>query len=301
MPHRPLQGPDGLFNVSRQPRFLVDSSTVGWEGAYFTDIRAAEEGTVDHGHTRFCIQHSSVPVRARALRRDAVWTTINPGLGIWQPGDEQCFDWQGGGSRQFLFVEPERVEQILDCPPGLRRLRHNETLASPLAEMILRALVCDLHDGSPAGALVGDGLIVALIAHLRGADPGSQQGGGLAPVVRKRVLAYMDERLACTVTLAELAAVARTSVRHFGRAFHSSTGCSPHQYLLRQRVERAKALLAEGRMPLSEIAQSVGFADQSQFTRTFKRQAGTTPASYRAMAGFDQPGPKRQDGQSPVP
>ncbi len=102
--------------------------------------------------------------------------------------------------------------QILECPPGLRRLRHNETLASPLAEMILRALVCDLHDGSPAGALVGDGLIVALIAHLRGVDPGSRQGGGLAPVVRKR--AYMDERLACTLTLAELAPLARTSVRH---------------------------------------------------------------------------------------
>lgn len=284
MPHRPLQGPNGLFNVSRQPRFLADSSAVGWAGAHFTDLWATEEGTVDHGHTRFCMQHSFVPVRARALRRDAGWTTINPGLGIWHPGDEQSFDWQGGGSRQFLFVEPERVAQILECPPGLRRLRGNETLASPLAKMILRALVCDLHDGSPAGALVGDGLIVALIAHLRGADPGAHQGGGLAPVVRKRVLAHMDERLACPVTLAELAGLARMSARHFCRAFHASTGYSPHQYLLRQRVERAKALLGEGRMPLSDIAQSVGFADQSQFTRTFKRHAGITPASYRALA-----------------
>lgn len=261
---------------------MADSSAVGWEGAFFTDLQATEEGTVDHGHTRFCIQHWSVPFRARALRRDAVWTTMNPGLGIWQPGDAQCFDWQGGGNRQFLFVETERVEQILECPPGLRRLRHNETLASPLAEMILRALVCDLRDGSPAGALVGDGLIVALIAHLRGAAPGSHQGGGLAPVARKRVLAYMDERLACPMTLAELAALARTSVRHFSRAFHASTGYSPHQYLLRQRVERAKALLAGGRMPLSEIAQSLGFADQSQFTRTFRQHAGITPATYRA-------------------
>ncbi len=282
MHHRPLSGPDGLFNVSRQPRFLADSCAVGWEGAYFTDIRAADEGTVDHGHTRFCMQHTAVPVRARALRRGAVWSTMKPGLGIWHPGDEQCFDWQGGGSRQFLFVEPERVAQILESPPGLRRLRHNETFASPLAEMIVRALVCDLHDGSPAGALVGDGLIVALIAHLRGDDPGAHQGGGLAPVVRKRVLAHIDECLASPVTLTELAALAHTSVRHFCRAFHASTGYSPHQYLLRQRVERAKGLLAHGTMPLADIAQAVGFADQSQFTRTFRRHAGTTPASYRA-------------------
>jgi AraC-like DNA-binding protein len=284
MHHRPLPGPDDLFNVSRQPRFLADSSAVGWGGAYFTDILASEEGTVDHSHARFCIQRSSVPIRVRELRRDAVWTTVNPGLGIWQPGDEQRFDWQGGGSRQFLFVEPERVEQILECPTGLRRLRHDEAFASPLAEMILRALVCDLHDGSPAGALVGDSLIVALIAHLRGGDPGSHQGSGLAPAVCKRVLAYMDERLACPLTLAELAGLARTSVRHFCRAFRASTGCSPHQYLLRQRVERAKTLLAQGRMPLCDIAQSLGFADQSQFTRTFRRHAGFTPASYRAAA-----------------
>ncbi len=284
MLNRPLQGPNGLFNVSSQPRFLADSGAVGWEGAYFTDIWAAEEGTVDHGHTRFCMQHSFVPVRARALRRDAGWTTINPGLGIWRPGDEQRLEWQGGGGRQFLFVEPARVEQILECPAGLWRPHHNQAMASPVTELIFRALVCDLHDGSPAGALVGDGLIVALIAHLRGADPGAQQGGGLAPVVRKRVLAHMEDRLACPVTLAELAGLAHMSARHFCRAFHASTGYSPHQYLLRQRVERAKALLGEGKMPLSEIAQSVGFTDQSQFTRTFKRHAGITPASYRALA-----------------
>ncbi len=285
MHHHPLPGPDGLFNVSRSPRFVADSSAVGWNGAFFTDLQAAQEGTVDHGHTRFCIQHWSVPFRTRELRRDAAWTTVNPGLGIWQPGDEQRFDWHGGGSRQFLFVESTRVEQILEGPAGLRRLRHNEGVASPVAEMILRALVCDLHEGSPAGALVGDGLIVALLAHLRGAGPELRSGsGGLAPAVCKRVQAYMDERQACPVTLAELAGLARTSVRHFCRAFRASTGYSPHQYLLHQRVERAKTLLAQGKMPLCDIAQSVGFADQSQFTRTFRRHAGITPAAYRATA-----------------
>ncbi len=284
MHHRPLPGPDGLFNVSRPPRFVADSSAVGWDGAFFTDLQAAEEGIVDHGHTRFCIQHWSVPFRTRELRRDAAWTTVNPGLGIWQPGEEQRFDWQGGGSRQFLFVEPTRVEQILEGPAGPRRLRHNEEVASPVAEMILRALICDLHAGSPAGALVGDSLIVALMAHLCGAEAGSRKENGLAPAVCKRVQAYIDERLAYSVTLAELAGLAHMSVRHFCRAFRVSTGYSPHQYLLRQRVERAKALVAAGRMPLCEIAQSLGFADQSQFTRTFRQHAGITPAAYRGAA-----------------
>jgi AraC family transcriptional regulator len=279
---RPLPGPEGLFNVSRQPRFIADSSVVGWTGAFFTDIVAAQEGTVDHGHSRFCLTHSSVPFLVRDVRRSPVWSTVNPGLYICQPGDEQRFDWQGGGSRKFLFVESSRVEQVLDTPPRRHQRHPNEAIASPVAETILRALVCDLHEGSPAGALVGDSLIVALLAHLHGQAQDSHKGSGrLAPVVCKRVLAYMDERLADPLSLAELAELARMSVRHFCRAFQVSTGYSPHQYLLHQRVERAKSLLLEGRMPVSDIALSIGFADQSQFTRTFRRQAGTTPAAYR--------------------
>jgi AraC family transcriptional regulator len=150
--------------------------------------------------------------------------------------------------------------------------------------MILRALVCDLRDGSPAGPMVGDGLIVALITHLRGGEAGPRHTGGLAPTAHRRVLAYMEEHLAATVSLADLATLAGTSVRHFGRAFRATTGHSPHQYLLLQRVERAKSLLADRDLPLADIAQAVGFADQSQFTRTFRRYAGITPAAYRAAS-----------------
>ena len=278
----PLPGPDGLFNVSRQPRFVADSSAVGWNGAFFTDIVAAQEGTVDHGHTRFCLTHSSVPFLMRDVRRSLVWTTVNPGVYICQPGDEQRFDWQGGGSRKFLFVEPSRVEQILETPSKWPQRHPNEVITSSVVESILRALVSDLQEGSPAGALVGDSLIVALLVHVNGrAQDARKSRTTLAPVVCRRVLAYMDERLADSLSLAELAEQARMSVRHFCRAFQASTGYSPHQYLLRQRVERAKALLLEGRLPMADIAQSMGFADQSQFTRTFRRLAGITPAAYR--------------------
>jgi AraC family transcriptional regulator len=101
--------------------------------------------------------------------------------------------------------------------------------------------------------------------------------------VRRRVLAHIDEQLDQPVTLAELAMVARMSVRHFCRAFRASEGCSPHQYLLRQRIERAKALINARAMPLAEVAQCVGFSDQSQFTRAFRKLSGITPAAHRAL------------------
>ena len=284
MAHAPLPGPDGLFTVTAAPRFGVDSSAVGWRGAYFTDLQAAPRGIVDHGHERFSVQQLGVPLRVRELRAGAAWTSVPPGVNAWRPGDEQRFEWQGGGYRQFLFIDPDMVDEILDGPVSACAPRRGlpELTASPLAATLLRAMVQDLQEGSPAGAIVGDSLIAALVAHLWGGETHRREAGGLPPAARRRVLAHIEERLDTPVSLAELAELARMSVRHFCRAFRASMGCSPHQFLLRQRVERAKQLIAAGRMPLCDVAQAAGFADQSQLTRTFRKQVGITPAGYRA-------------------
>lgn len=286
MPYRSLPGPEGLFNVSRMPRFLRSSSEVGWQGAFFTDIVAAPEGRIEHGHTRFSLQRSTVPVKVRELKQAGTWSVAGPGTQIWEPGDEQRLDWVGGGGRQFLFIEPGRVEEILEVPAD--RLTHclggGAVRSLPMADLIIQALVFDLMQCSPAGSLVGDGLIVSLIAHLYAGQPHThlQRREYLRPAVRARVLAYIHEHLGKAPTLATLAGVAGMSVRQFCRAFRGSTGCSPHQYVLRQRVEQAKALIALDKMPLAEVAQHLGFADQSQFTRTFRRLTGATPSAHRA-------------------
>jgi AraC-like DNA-binding protein len=284
MAHAPLPGPDGLFTVTAAPRFGVDSSAVGWRGAYFTDLQAAPHGIVDHGHERFSVQRSAVPLRVRELRAGAGWTTVTPGVNAWCPGEEQRFEWQGGGGRQFLFVEPGLVEEIVEGRIAPRPSRRGlpELTSSPLAATLLQAMVQDLRDGSPGGSLVGDSLVVALVAHLWGRPVERRTAGGLPAAACQRVLAHVEQRLDTPVSLAELAELARMSVRHFCRAFRASVGCSPHQYLLRQRVERAKALIAARDLPLCDIAQAAGFADQSQLTRTFRKQVGITPAAYRA-------------------
>jgi AraC family transcriptional regulator len=273
-----------LFTVTAAPRFGVDSSAVGWRGAYFTDLQAAPRGIVDHGHERFSVQQSAVPLHVRELRAGAGWITAAPGVNAWCPGDEQRFEWEGGGNRRFLFVERSLVDEIVDGRIAPRPPRRGvpELTASPLAATLLQAMVQDLRDGSPGGAIVGDSLIVALVAHLWGQPLQARAAGGLPAAACQRVMAHIEERLDTPVSLAELAELARMSVRHFCRAFRASMGCSPHQYLLRQRVERAKALIAARHMPLCDIAQATGFADQSQLTRTFRKHVGVTPAGYRA-------------------
>jgi AraC family transcriptional regulator len=68
---------------------------------------------------------------------------------------------------------------------------------------------------------------------------------------------------------------------HFARLFRQTTGESPHQFVLRLRIERAQQLLEKMDVPLSHIALESGFTDQSHLTQAFKRHLGQTPHAYR--------------------
>ena len=105
--------------------------------------------------------------------------------------------------------------------------------------------------------------------------------GGLAPWQEKRAKEFLGARLDGEVSLAELARECSLSASHFARAFRQSTGTSPHQWLLRRRVDRAMELLVEPRRSLTEVALACGFADQSHFTRVFTRSVGVSPGAWR--------------------
>ena len=71
------------------------------------------------------------------------------------------------------------------------------------------------------------------------------------------------------------------SSSHFARAFRTSVGISPHQYVIGQRIGEARRLLAARRLSVAEVALALGFADQSHFAEAFRKATGTTPGRYR--------------------
>jgi AraC-like DNA-binding protein len=95
----------------------------------------------------------------------------------------------------------------------------------------------------------------------------------------RRAMEYLRERLADSITLADLASYAALDKFHLCRAFRAQIGMPPHAYLTHLRIQRAKKLLADG-VRASELAPRVGLYDQSQLTRHFRRIVGTTPARY---------------------
>ncbi len=120
-----------------------------------------------------------------------------------------------------------------------------------------------------------------------------RQAPFLRPAARDRRRAvqaalWIESNASESVDLAAAAAHAGLSPFHFLRVFSAVLGVTPHQYLVRSRLRRAARLLAEGASSITEVAFEAGFADLSNFVRTFHRAAGVSPLAFRKAAKGDR-------------
>jgi AraC family transcriptional regulator len=108
--------------------------------------------------------------------------------------------------------------------------------------------------------------------------------GGLAAWQKARVTDFVEQHLAESVLLSQLAEVARLSPFHFSRVFKQSFGLPPLRYVTSRRIERAKTLLA-GEHSITQVGLAVGFGETSSFTTAFRRHTGVTPTVFRRGLG----------------
>lgn len=154
-------------------------------------------------------------------------------------------------------------------------------------EQILLMLRSELHQGGGlSGQLYLESLANVLAIHLLRKYSTSQPcvavyKGGLGDRKILQVLEYIYTHLNQDIKLADLAASAGISPFHFSRLFKQSMGMSPHQYLLQQRVERAKQLLKSSQLTIADIALQCGFNSQSHLGKSFRELTGITPSNYR--------------------
>jgi transcriptional regulator GlxA family with amidase domain len=102
-----------------------------------------------------------------------------------------------------------------------------------------------------------------------------------------RLVDYIDQHLAARITGEDLATLIEVSVGQLFRAFKASVGLPPLQYVLSRRLELACSLLRTSREPLSQIALTAGFRDQSHLCRVFRRVLDVTPAAWRRANAAD--------------
>lgn len=143
--------------------------------------------------------------------------------------------------------------------------------------------------GEPdAGAFLGECMARAIAAQvltrhaqLIGAPPRADSVAPLSRTQMHRVRDFMEGHLHGSFHFAELAGAIGLSRSTFFKRFAATMRCTPNQYLQVLRVARARELLGDGRLSITEIAMASGFSDQSHMARFFKRHLGTSPARYR--------------------
>jgi AraC family transcriptional regulator len=160
---------------------------------------------------------------------------------------------------------------------------HTSFLRSDLASEVLLRMWNSAVSDLPTSRLAIDGAVLTLLSELFDAAdrPGATARGGLAPWQLRWVREHMEAHLGEDVSLSALAALVELSPNHFCTAFKASTGEPPHRTLIRLRIERAKQMLADRHLPITQIALGLGFGSSAHFSTVFRKHTGFSPTHWR--------------------
>jgi AraC family transcriptional regulator len=149
---------------------------------------------------------------------------------------------------------------------------------------IVTTLEAEASAGYPNGALYWSSSVDALIRRLAmGYVSGATApaGGIVSAPVLKRLDDYINGHLSGSLDLDTLASVAGVDRFHFAHRFSATVGMSPHRYVMRLRLERARDLISNGTSSLADVALEAGFTDQSHLARWVRRVYNRRPTEFR--------------------
>jgi len=199
--------------------------------------------------------------------------------------------WEVETENKFLSLklEPEAFSRVVSEVVDIAHfeLSPRFCFVDPLLQHLLSLVSEGLNADLPLDRLYIDSLINTLVMHLlkyyAAYTPEIlQYEDGLSKQQLRKAIDYIKSRLGQEIKLGDLANILGMSQYYFCRLFRQSTGISPYQYVIKQRVEYAKILLKKPQqMAIAEIALECGFSSQSHLCKHFRKLTGTTPKAYR--------------------
>jgi AraC family transcriptional regulator len=198
-------------------------------------------------------------------------------------------NWLGPAQRLAVAIHPRLLTSALDetaHETDVELTEHWDLIDGHISALLLE-MVADLNDNSPAGTIYGESLANALAVYLVKRYAAQRVAprvfkGGLPGYRLKRVLDYIADGLEENISLSQLAAIAGMSPHYFSELFKRSTGRAPHNYVLLQRIERAKQQLRDPKRSIMDAGLEAGFQNSSHFARMFRKLEGITPSKFRA-------------------
>jgi AraC family transcriptional regulator len=229
------------------------------------------------------VRHGAIEVGARrsSMRR----VTFQAGeMGFFPRHTER---WVGAGDQERLLLHISDTALMAACDgiPGAAVDGHRCKMVDARLAALIAAVNSERIAGFPSGRLFLDSVEQALAATLVDAYAGRGLSvrlfrGGLGPARLRRIKEFVHAKMEDELTLIEMAQSVELSPAHFSRMFRRSTGETPHQFVLRNRIERAKTMLRASEARILDVALACGFKTQQHFARVFRHVCGVSPKEY---------------------
>lgn len=275
---------------------ILSSQNLGWENIRVEQFQnPAGEGRFHYSDEHaICLSLAPRPVRFVQIKGARMHTSLYgkgdisitpakiPFFGRWDSDDNYlqiriASEFIQSVAREALEMNPDRLEFLCEF-----RIRDRQI------ESIAMMLLAELQQENLGSRLYIDSLTNILAIHLlrqfsHTKDRLTIYEGGLPDRQLRQVVDYIHDNLHQDIKLVDLAQLLGISQFHFSHLFKQSIGTSPYQYLLQQRVERAKQLLKQfEERSIMDIALTCGFNSHSHLSKQFRQLTGMTPKAYRA-------------------
>jgi AraC family transcriptional regulator len=190
-----------------------------------------------------------------------------------------------------LYVTQDALDEVAYAhrAPRVEQLVWPLGAFDPVVYHLGKTFLASLEQPLHASKIFLEHVLHALSCHLVFSYGGvtisaPQFRGGLSSLQRRIATELLEAHLDGNIALQQVAEACELSVSHFARAFKQTFRKPPYKWLTERRVDRARDLMTNSRLPLADIAVQCGFADQSALNRSFKRIHGVTPGTWRRRA-----------------
>jgi AraC-like DNA-binding protein len=261
-----------------------------WAGYLFEEMNCTLEPVPSHAWPKTMLCLCTGGEGMAHWRHRGIWRTnhVRPGSAfiVRRDAEVQALWAINGWQNMLLQLDNSRLQHI--APDEVTLIEKSLAPAQSTDDARLAALMLamrqEAREGCLSGRLFGESISLALLAYLGGRYATLRCGstGRLTPAQKQSVVDYIRANLGSDITVTELAGLVRMSPSHFARTFKTVFGVAPYRFVMQERIEAAKGMLASSKLSASQVATAFGFASQSHFVKVFRQFTGVTPKQYKA-------------------